>query len=355
MRILVKIGWLLLISMASALIVGGLMLRSQMGRSNSFDFHRRIVNDAISARKVVDLEINSYTILSVTDSTIFLDNRTAPRLVVKYNLLAGDTQHVIVKVRDMEDIPFRTPSLAVAGGYLFLADPSVPIVMRGEIGQFRINDALIPPTFSDFLPISGKSVVLKTYDRESESDVLGLLRDDGQYRSAPAILEKQIDGIFCVDGVMLKNDQMDMVVYIYFYRNQFICLDLNLNLLSRVNTVDPINEARIEVGGWKEDTKSVTALSGPPLRVNYKASTSGHYLYNISSIRSDSEELKAFDSSYVVDVYDLTKTSYVYSFYIVPPIEKKTIRTFDFAVYGNYLVGIFDFKLIIYTLVHRPE
>jgi hypothetical protein len=42
------------------------------------------------------------------------------------------------------------------------------------------------------------------------------------------LLEKQVDGVFDTDGQLLRDDITGELVYIYFYRNEFMVMDSNL-------------------------------------------------------------------------------------------------------------------------------
>src|SRR5690606_29648613 len=100
------------------------------------------------------------------------------------------------------------------------------------------------------------------------------------------ILEKQIDGSFCVDGDLLYNPNTNSLVYVYRYRNQFMHLDTTLNTLFKGYTIDTISKVKIKVSEAKTANGIKFILSSPPLIVNKKSYASGNYLFIHSNIKS---------------------------------------------------------------------
>jgi hypothetical protein len=63
----------------------------------------------------------------------------------------------------------------------------------------------------------------------------------------PDILQKQIDGVFDSDGKLLLNQNFKNLIYIYNYRNEYMIMDEDLELKSRLKTIDTISRARFNV------------------------------------------------------------------------------------------------------------
>jgi hypothetical protein len=347
---------LVTILVLSGAAVGLLYLVSLESGPSAFAFKRDFPDSVLIEKQRFELGLNSYTLLAAQESVLLLGNRTAPRLILKYDLLKGDTSSMLIDLSDMGGIPFRSPALCVDSSFIYLSDPGVPVILRGDLATHKLETRVTPPAFSDVVPIAGKGVVLKVFDRLSGSDEVGLLDDfTGEFKPAINVLQKQVDGIFCVDGMMILNRELRMLIYVYYYRNEFICMDYDLNILCRGKTIDPIDSARIEVGGWNKDKGRVMTLIASPPLVNYRVATAGTSLYLISNIRSENDDHNRFKSSYVVDVYDLVDYHYRFSFYLVPPTIKGELVNFDLYARGNLLFAIFDFNLIIYTVESRRD
>ncbi|MCG1037959.1 hypothetical protein KI686_16295, partial [Polaribacter sp. DS7-9] len=87
---------------------------------------------------------------------------------------------------------------------------------------------------------------IRTLSSESKAYVLGSLTDTLPYiKLAPHILEKQIDGLFCTDGMLHYNRKRHQLIYLYYYRNQYILMDTLLNIVHKGNTIDTNRVAKI--------------------------------------------------------------------------------------------------------------
>jgi hypothetical protein len=157
--------------------------------------------------------------------------------------------------------------------------------------------------------------------------------------------KKQIDGIFCTDGVLHYDKQIPMLVYIYFYRNEFITMDTNMHIISRARTIDTTSTAKIKM--TKVMPENIITFSVPPLTVNKHSCVSGKFLFNHSGLRADNENKKTFDQSSVIDVYNLRDNRYLGSFYLQDYDHKKLS---GFRVDGNRLLAIYDHYLLRFEI-----
>jgi len=156
------------------------------------------------------------------------------------------------------------------------------------------------------------------------------------------LLEKQIDGLFCTDGMLHYDRATSQMIYVYFYRNQFLCMDTSMNLLFRGNTIDTIGHARIKVARI-ESENSIT-LAGPPAIVNRRSYACQNRLFVNSSLMGKNEDPDEFNSNSVIDVYDLGKEGkYIMSFYL-PDYQGYKMKMFAasrnefIAIHGRYLI-----------------
>ncbi len=99
--------------------------------------------------------------------------------------------------------------------------------------QFAYNLKLIliaftldNPEITAIQHISSNSAILRKIDIDKRENVLLKSRADQRY-----VLRKQVDGLLCTDGYLQYSKQFHQLVYTYRYRNQFICLDTNLNVV----------------------------------------------------------------------------------------------------------------------------
>lgn len=220
-------------------------------------------------------------------------------------------------------------------------------MLKGLIGQWHAKRYVYDSAyFTEAVPISPASFIIRSVSRTNrnflskETSTLPHLQID------TTLLAKQVDGLFCTDGMMHFNHDLNMLVYLYFYRNQFICMDTSLNLRYRGKTIDTVSHAQIKVASIRSDN-SIT-LAAPPLMVNKKSATSGQYLFVNSALQAKNETAEAFNTASVIDVYDLRNGIYQFSFYLFDFNEEK-LR--EFKVAGDKLVALYDH----YAVIHRLE
>jgi hypothetical protein len=143
------------------------------------------------------------------------------------------------------------------------------------------------------------------------------------------------------DGFLNFDPVTNLLTYVYAYKNEFICIDTNLNLVNKYKTVDNIREYQTTVGNVSK-SKVFTNVTARRV-LNKKSIAVNGKLYNISNIKSDNEDKDDFIKSTVIDVYDIQKGNYLQSFYI-PLYKRERVKNFKIAnellvaVYTNYIV-----------------
>ena len=161
----------------------------------------------------------------------------------------------------------------------------------------------------------------------------------------PDILTKQIDGLFCTDGTLNYDPGTQQLIYTYYYRNEYILLDKDLNIVTRGHTIDTTSTAHIKVAKINSD-KSVT-LASPPEFVNLRSSLSGNWLFIQSPVKAINDLENEFAKNSTIDIYSVGDDKYRYSIYI-PDINRKKISAFE--VHGKNLYVIQDKFLTIFQL-----
>jgi hypothetical protein len=186
--------------------------------------------------------------------------------------------------------------------------------------------------------ISSNSAILRKIDINKRENVLLKSRGGQRY-----VLKKQIDGLLCTDGYLQYSKQHYQLVYTYRYRNQFICLDTNLNVVRISKTIDTTSVAKISVA----ETGGKITMSKPPLVVNKGTCVDGKYLFVRSNLAAKNESPAEFKNRSVIDVYNILDGSYRFSFYIENHDSK---RLQNFKVNGTVLVATFSDAMVQYDL-----
>ena len=160
------------------------------------------------------------------------------------------------------------------------------------------------------------------------------------------VLKKQVDGLLCTDGVLDYSSQLNLVIYTYRYRNQYICLDTNLNVVRFGKTIDTTSVAKISVS----EMHGKITMAKPPLMVNREAYVYGKYLFVHSNLMARNESLENFKNNSVVDVYDLSNASYRFSFYVE---NYNGLKMQQFKVSGLSFIALFRDVVVKYDLPSR--
>ena len=308
----------------------------------------RILNpNFISTKKTLDIAYNSYYLAGLSNDSIYLGNYTAPAhiLITDYNL--ADTQHIKMDVPDDLQIAWSSLRTTIHVPNIYTNEQITPFFLTGKINDFKIFPRNLESIkFNAFLPISPSCLIVRTFDHELEQNILASVTwDSSKIKRREYVLEKQGDGVFSVDGMLLHDPNSDCFVYLYYYSNQFLCLDTDLNLIYKGNTIDTISTAQMDVVTIASEQR--TTFASPPLRVNIKGAIGGNKLFVNSGLMADNEDDRSFNQMSIIDLYSLQNGQYHFSFYLP---KHKGEKVSEFKVFDDKLVAIYGQYLVIYDL-----
>jgi hypothetical protein len=317
-------------------------------RRNSFI--RQFPPHPLTEGDTIDIKYNSYYLAGGTPHHFYLGNTTGPLHVLVLNATLTDSQHVLLQAKEIDTMKFWAARVRVDSPYFYLADGSVPVVFGGKVDKWIPSRYMYDSAFFvDYEPMSRWSFAMRSVSSKTMEYELGKMKADTPHvKIAFDLLQKQIDGKFCVDGMLHYNKNTSRLVYVYYYRNQFIVSDTNLNLEYRGKTIDTISRAQIKIATIS--SKNGRTHATPPLFVNKQSCVDGNLLLVNSALQAKNESREGFDNSSVIDVYNLQTGEYKFSFYI-PKYSGK--RMHDFKIFGDKLVVLIDKYVITYNLVRK--
>jgi len=335
---------LTLISSSLVILTGvytSISIRKEIG-----SFNRHFIEFSGQPIHVWNLPGGSFYIAGRISDTLLMGRRDQP---TELFMLHPKKPNIIGSTRITGKFAPNEPgSIDVYGGRFYLTELNSFRVFWGSTGDYIAHEILAKPNFfSSSVPISKSTVIIKTFVGGKGESVLARESNyEPEISYAHQILQKQIDGIFCTDGMLNYNQEAKRLVYLYYYRNQFMVMDTMLNLLYRANTIDTTTHANIKVVEVK--SRKVITLDSPPRITNACSTTAGKWLFVNSTIIARNELLQQFKESSVIDVYNLREGQYTFSFYIPDynNIKMKSFRVFNdklWVAYRNYLV-CYDFK-----------
>ncbi|MBN1414967.1 MAG: tellurium resistance protein TerC, partial [Bacteroidales bacterium] len=181
--------------------------------------------------------------------------------------------------------------------------------------------------FSQLQVLDSLNFVFRAQSSETKTQVLGRvsLQRVPKVMINYGLLEKQVDGMFDTDGQLLRDDLSGELIYIYAYRNEFLVMDNDLNLLRKLHSIDTTTTAQVKVQTLSDGRHKMTA---PPLEVNKTSAVHGRVLFNESNLMGKFESREMWQKAAVIDMYRTEAQEYLGSFYIYHRGKNKMRRMF---------------------------
>ena len=325
-------------------IVLFLSSEKQIHRNNAFT--RRFPPHPLLKIHEFDLGSNSYYFAGFHQNNLYLGNSTAPLWLLKINLATKDTTLLKIDLEE-RDLPFRQIKTKLFPPYFFLMDGTVPCIFKGRINEWKARPwSMKSAYFDEAFPMYQDCIFIRTIQAGSGTTTLGKIRKDTirPVTLAPDILEKQVDGVFDVDGIFTYSPEHDFASYVYYYRNEFIILDSNLRVLERRRTLDTIQKAQIQVAETRQE--GISEMQAPPMIVNENAALEGNLIYISSNRIGKYEDGKILAQATIIDIYDWEEGRYRSSFYFYKD-KDEYIR--EFKVKGNTLYTLVGNRLTVHS------
>ncbi len=306
---------------AGAVIVFILFRISYDDRSKykSFDRVASTISPSLSWSR--DLTFFTYYFGGVAEDSVYLVNDEAPLNILAVDNTSGSLSMHRIKI--IGDHNFHKPTIRIQGPTFFMLDGVSPRVLKG-----RTSDWIAYPTqidsvyFNQSLPINSTTLAVRVHTVDPDQYNLGTLDAKHGLQVHPDLLKRQLDGKFCLDGSLLFNPDMNRIIYVHAYRNEYIVTDTTLGIDYRGRTIDSVTVAKISFVSNKKNNHH--SLNGAPLVVNRRSATDSTFLFVQSGLQARNESYELFNTKSHIDVYSLSNRKYLESFYL--PMPAKEIR-----------------------------
>lgn len=296
--------------------------------------------------KIMDIGFNSYYVAGAAGGRIYLANSVAPTRLLVTDEHLSDSQHLMLGVQGLPAIGKAPYQVALDSNSIYLLQGMQSGVLRGPLADLKMGPMRKSIPFFTGVPLSPSSLVVRTYDRRLAQYFLEKALLDGPVTGGPSyLLDKQDEGVFSTDGMLVHAPYSKYIFYVYFHCNKLICLDTNLNLLYKGRTIDTISHVQIRLG--QIASEGVTTLASPAYVVNRQAWADGDRIFVNSRLRANNEIQSMFDQYSVIDVYGAGDGKYQFSFYLP---DHKGEKISSFGVFGKTLVAIYDHYLYLFRL-----
>ncbi|MEK6506978.1 DoxX family protein [Myroides sp. C4067] len=333
----------ILLTILSIGIVILLFLSSEHIIKKENPFIRKFASYALNYVNEYDLELNSYYLIGLQNDSIYLGNSTAPLFLGSLSTNLDTLVSSSLQLEDSEKTYYKT-RLHIIDSLVYLTDGVVPFIYKGRLKSKKLERQSSKYYFSLSQPIAENSIIVRARSKSKGADVLGLI--DLEKLSIDlndSLLTKQIDGVFDTDGTLLYNQELNRVIYTYFYRNEYLVIKPTLTLEYTGKTIDTISKAQITISSLQQEKQMLT----PPLTTNMGTATFGNYLLINSNLKGKNEAKINWRNTSVIDVYDLRDSSYQFSF-VIP--NRKNNKLVEFIFNDQYLFVVFDTYIRKYEL-----
>lgn len=331
----------------SVLTVVVLFLSSEQIIHHNNPFIRRYPNHPVEFSNTIDLKHNSYYIAGFANKRIYLGNYQYPTYILSVDQKLSHKK--LEKLHfNSNKIPFHMIAISIQEPYFYLIDGGVPAILRGKIKNWTVTKELKElPHFTRAVPIDGNRLAFRSNNSKNLANVLGVYNDESIPKTTynRKLLQRQIDGIFDTDGILLYSEGEEKIVYLYYYRNEFMTANTSGELVNRGRTIDTISRAKLKVSSLKNGKEY--AMSSPSFVVNANATVFRNLLFVQSTVKGRYENDKLWQGSFIIDVYDLKSNAYVLSF----PLYHTTSKVLNsLAVTDTHLYAIIGNDLVVYEL-----
>lgn len=343
----IPIKTILISVVLSIIIVVALFLASEQIMHHENPFIRRYPQHPITLQKNVNLKFNSYYFAEISGGQVYLGNYTDPLHIIAFDTALQYKQTFKIAFNPKE-IPFKRIKILVRASNFYLTDGTVPCIFWGKINNWKIISEIKGCHYFTLAePIDTSSVLFRSNNGKNASQILSTFKAERSPKIIynDSLLQQQIDGVFDTDGMLAYSEKMKKMVYLYFYRNEFIVADENAKLSYRGHTIDTISHAQIKVSYLKNNTER--RMSAPPLTVNANVAVHANLLFINSKIQGRFEDHKLWKQAAIIDVYDLNKNTYLLSFAIYN-IQDKKLQAF--RVTDTHLYALMSDELAVYEL-----
>lgn len=347
--------WIFASFILSISLVAGLWALSKDIREQPGSFLRQYPPHPVIGSETIKLPDEHYYFAGATNDKIYLANTVKPFEVLTVNTDMSDTSFVRLDLGITERLKYFRITVKVDSPYYYFMDGAIPYIFRGNIVDWKGESFMKDGTyFIDALPISPESFAISALSTKTNEKALGKLVVNRDVKLNHDVLERQFDGLFDVDGSLSYDKERNKLIYVYFYRNQYMVMDTNLNLDYRGNTIDTFKTAQVKTADVYSN--KTIELSAPSVITNKSHAVYREWLFIHSLLPAKNENMDQFNKASTVDVYNLISKSYQFSFYIYDENgeQMRSLTVQNYKLYALYKHSIRRFDLVEKYFSERP-
>ena len=330
------------------IIVFILYLISGTPNTHKNGFTRNIKSHFVTTYRAINLQERSSEFNGATNNSIYINNPKNPIEISEVDYYLSKKQLTGWQFSIQPKLNSTTVGID---------SPFIDIYQRekGNITTYIFDRGVLNLSSDDSIPgrqfdlaqrISANSFVLRTRNSQLRQFTLTKLSPrHAFYKENTNAISKQMDGYLSADGLLLFDKATSKIIYVYFYRNQYLILDSNLQILQIARTIDTVTRAQFTLHSFAKE--KYTTFDSPPQIINKSTCVWKGRLYVQSMLLSDNEDRKMFSNNTTIDMYDLANGTYLNSFYI-PRFNGHKVE--EFRVYDTLLMAIQGNFIVSYLI-----
>lgn len=299
----------------SILLVITLFFSSEYIIKKENNFTRRFTHHPIIEEGSIDLKVNSYYFAGNDDNHLYLANLTSPFRIIKIDRSFRKIDTIAITPSTKHR--FRKLKYSIQYNSLFAYDGSVPIIYRSALDSLDkpIQEISYRDIFFNHLTATSRNSFFLSTDNSKRETLIAALSTQNEHHTKMSNfpLTAKKDGGFDVDGKLLFDNSTGKAYYMFYYRNQILEVDSNLQLHSRMKTIDTITKAQINIKTLSDGTKKMIA---PPMVVNQNMEVHKGLIFNISNLKGKHESNDLWKKNSIVDIYTTEPAGYWGSIYV---------------------------------------
>ncbi|WP_276484252.1 hypothetical protein [Paraflavitalea pollutisoli] len=225
---------------------------------------------------------------------------------------------------------------------LTIAASNTPALFAADEGSASTRMYHFPQrSFTRVVMIAPDSYVFRGRDTAVKT------KDQTFFKGSPAagitgrednVSKKVGDYGMSTDGILDYDKTSNLIVYVPFYGNQFICLDTNLHKKYEVTTVNDKSKEINSIGVTDAQGQKMVTNVGPKRLLNTYSNVHDGTLYIKSDARSQLQPAATFANNSTIDMYDIASGRYKGSFYIP---DHQGEKPFSFRVTDQSVIALY--------------
>lgn len=301
-------------------------------------FTRVLRKNLVKQTNTFDLR-NSYYIAGTANGSFFLGNPKDPLDLLIIDSSLNNARHMRLSIANSENLKLTGSQIKIDSPFFYVTLGNLPGIFKGTLDHweaFPIRKRL--SYFTQAVPIaSGSFALLHKSDEESRM-IVSKTSGTVQMKLNPEFPPEQGDTLSNI-GMLRYSKELNRLVYVYFYRDEYQVMDSNLNVLDKSSTIDTTSHAHIKP----------MELFEPEL-VNLDVQIHKDLLFIWSNLVAMNESLSFIQTMSVIDVYDIKGNTYLFSFYVP---DYKGLKMNSFRITEDGMLVLYDHFAVTYIFTSR--